>query len=54
MSDEKSTDLLLKKTGAKYWRFKYRHPHTRRERQLALGVYPETSLKKARKTRRGL
>ncbi|AOS96731.1 Prophage CP4-57 integrase [Microbulbifer aggregans] len=51
LSDERGMHLLVKKTGAKYWRLKYRHPHTRKERQLALGVYPETSLKRARKLR---
>ena len=48
LSDEKGMFLLVKKNGSKYWRLKYRHPQTRKERQLALGVYPETSLKKAR------
>ncbi|MBL4827832.1 MAG: integrase arm-type DNA-binding domain-containing protein [Spongiibacteraceae bacterium] len=38
--------LLVKKTGAKYWRFKYRY--AKKEKLLALGVYPETSLKSAR------
>ncbi|WP_160151499.1 integrase arm-type DNA-binding domain-containing protein [Microbulbifer sp. ALW1] len=51
LSDERGMHLLVKKTGAKYWRLKYRHPHTKKERQLALGVYPETSLKRARKMR---
>ncbi|WP_334079116.1 tyrosine-type recombinase/integrase [Microbulbifer sp. M83] len=51
LSDEKGMFLLITKKGARYWRFKYRHPHTKRERLLALGVYPETSLKKARRLR---
>ncbi len=51
LSDEKGLFLLIKKTGAKYWRLKYRHPHTRKERLLSLGVYPEVGLKQARKQR---
>ncbi|WP_308364306.1 MULTISPECIES: integrase arm-type DNA-binding domain-containing protein [unclassified Microbulbifer] len=51
LSDGKGMFLLVTKTGARYWRLKYRHPHTRKERVLALGVYPETSLKKARQKR---
>ena len=51
LSDEKGMFLLVSKSGGRYWRFKYRHPHTKKERKLALGVYPETSLKKARQKR---
>lgn len=32
-------------TGARYWRFKYRHGG--KEKRLALGVYPEVNLKRA-------
>jgi hypothetical protein len=32
--------------GSKYWRFKYRF--NKKEKRLALGVYPEVSLSKAR------
>ncbi|SFC31806.1 Integrase [Microbulbifer thermotolerans] len=51
LGDGKGLFLLVTKAGAKYWRLKYRHPHTKRERLLALGVYPETGLKKARQKR---
>src|SRR5690606_23152573 len=51
LADGKGMYLLVTKAGARYWRLKYRHPHTKKERRLALGVYPETSLKKARQKR---
>lgn len=38
--------LQVEKNGAKYWRFKYRLDG--KEKVLALGVYPEVSLKTAR------
>jgi integrase len=38
--------LLVNPKGAKYWRFKYRFGG--KEKNLALGVYPEVSLKQAR------
>lgn len=38
--------LLVKKNGSKYWRLKYRVEG--REKTLALGVYPDVSLKDAR------
>jgi len=41
--------VLVKPTGAKYWRLKYRHGGL--EKTLALGVYPEVSLKRAREKR---
>jgi integrase len=46
LSDEKGLYLLIKKTGPKYWRMKYRYLD--KEKTLALGVYPEVSLKEAR------
>lgn len=46
LSDEKGLFLLVKKTGAKYWRLKYRWQG--REKQLALGVFPEVTLTEAR------
>ncbi len=49
LSDEKGLFLLVKKTGAKYWRMKYRF--NRKEKLLSIGVYPETTLKRARKVR---
>lgn len=41
--------VLVKPTGAKYWRLKYRHGGV--EKVLSLGVYPEVSLKRAREKR---
>jgi integrase len=46
LSDDKGLFLLVKPTGAKYWRFKYRIKG--KEKLLALGVYPEVSLANAR------
>ncbi len=51
LSDEKGLFLLVKKNGSKYWRLKYRHPQTKKEKLLALGVYPEVGLKSARQKR---
>lgn len=47
--DEKGLLLLVKKTGAKYWRLKYRMAG--KEKLLALGVFPEITLAHARKLR---
>ena len=47
--DEKGLLLLVKKNGAKYWRFKYRLAG--KEKVLALGVFPEITLAHARKLR---
>lgn len=46
LSDEKGLRLLIKPNGAKYWRMKYRFEG--KQKTLALGVYPEVSLKDAR------
>src|SRR5690606_24231629 len=46
LSDEKGMYLLVKKNGSKYWRMKYRFAG--KEKTLALGVYPDVSLKEAR------
>lgn len=46
LSDEKGLYLLVTKTGSKYWRLKYRV--SGKERKLAIGVYPDISLKDAR------
>jgi len=43
--DEKGLFLLVNQSG-KYWRVKYRFNN--KEKTLALGVYPEVSLKEAR------
>lgn len=44
--DERGLYLEIHPNGAKYWRFKYRYLD--KEKLLALGVYPEISLKEAR------
>jgi integrase len=49
LTDEKGLRLLIKKNGAKYWRLKYRFGG--KQKTLAIGVYPETSLKMARDAR---
>jgi integrase len=46
LSDEKGLFLLVNPNGSKYFRLKYRFGG--QEKTLALGVYPETSLKSAR------
>jgi integrase len=49
LSDEKGLFVLVHPNGGKYFRLKYRI--ARKEQQLALGTYPEISLKKARELR---
>ncbi|MDD1626124.1 MAG: Arm DNA-binding domain-containing protein [Methylococcaceae bacterium] len=49
LPDEKGMYLLINPNGSKYFRYKYRFAG--KEKALALGVYPETSLKKAREKR---
>jgi hypothetical protein len=49
LSDEKGLSLLVHPKGGKYWRFKYRFEG--RQTEIALGVYPEISLKDARARR---
>lgn len=46
LADEKGMFLLVTPKGQKYWRLKYRFAG--KEKLLALGVYPEVSLKDAR------
>jgi integrase len=52
--DEKGLYLVVMPSGGRLWRFKYRFPSGgphRKERLLALGSYPEVSLKEARVNR---
>ena len=49
LADEKGLYLLVKPAG-KYWRLDYRFAGTRKT--LALGVYPDVSLKTARENGR--
>ncbi len=51
LADEKGLFLLVNPNGSKYFRLKYRIDG--KEKLLALGVYPETSLKQAREKRDG-
>ena len=44
--DEKGLYLEVRPNGSKYWRLKYRYAG--KEKRLALGVYPEVTLKRAR------
>lgn len=46
VSDGKGMYLEITPTGARYWRLKYRH--LGKEKRLALGVYPEVTIKDAR------
>jgi integrase len=48
LSDEKGMYLLVTPTGGKLWRFDYRFNGKRKT--LALGVYPDTTLAKARES----
>lgn len=47
MGDGGGLLLLIHTNGSRYWRLKYRY--ATKEKMLALGVYPEVSLAKARK-----
>jgi len=49
LADEKGMYLEVSPTGARYWRFKYRH--LGKEKRLAFGVYPEVGIKDARSKR---
>lgn len=46
LADSRGLFLLMRVNGARYWRLKYRYAG--KEKMLALGVYPEVSLKEAR------
>jgi hypothetical protein len=49
LADEKGLFLLIKTSGSKYWRNKYRFAD--KEKLLSLGVYPDVSLADARQKR---
>lgn len=49
LSDGDGLSLWVMPNGAKYWRFAYRFGG--KQKSLAIGVYPETSLKEARMAR---
>lgn len=46
LSDERGLFLLVKTSGARYWRMKYRVAG--KEKKLSIGVYPDVSLAEAR------
>ena len=46
MTDALGLHVLIQPNGSKYFRLKYRYDG--KEKTLALGVYPDTSLKQAR------
>ena len=52
-SDSGCLYILVKTDGAKYWRFTFRLKEVgkTKQKELALGVYPEVSLKEARQKR---
>ena len=47
--DERGLYMRVETSGSRLWRFKYRHGG--KERLLALGQYPDVSLKRAREKR---
>ncbi len=49
LTDEKGLFLLMHPNGSKYWRLKYRFDG--KQKELALGVYPDISLAAARQRR---
>ncbi len=51
LQDGKGLMLLLKPNGAKKWRYRYTHPHTKKRVLLGIGDYPALSLSDARKKR---
>lgn len=49
LTDEKGLRLLIKPNGSRYWRLRYRF--NGKQKTLAIGVYPDVSLKQAREAR---
>ncbi|MGN5575952.1 Arm DNA-binding domain-containing protein, partial [Enterobacter sp. Lyrl_3] len=49
LTDERGLFLLVKTSGARYWRMKYRIAG--KEKKLSIGVYPEITLAEARTKR---
>lgn len=49
VADGHGLALLVHKNGSKYWRHRYRRPGSGVAAELAIGVYPHTSLDEARK-----
>ena len=51
LADGRGLYLLVKPTGARWWRLDYRRPGNKRRNTLSLGTYPEVSLRHARERR---
>ncbi|MDD7426338.1 MAG: integrase arm-type DNA-binding domain-containing protein [[Actinobacillus] rossii] len=51
LMDGKGLFLLVKKTGAKVWRFRYKKPFVKTETDMSMGYFPEVSLAQARAMR---
>jgi integrase len=51
LADERGMYLLVKADGAKWWRFDYRRPDTKKRNTLSLGIFPDVSLRIARERR---
>ena len=51
LTDERGMYLLVQPTGARLFRLNYRRPGTGKRNTLALGVYPDVSLRQARERR---
>ncbi len=51
LSDGEGLMLRIKPSGSKLWLFNYRHPITKKRKNLSLGQYPALSLADARKLR---
>lgn len=47
--DEKGLFMIVRPNGAKWWRYKYRF--AKRHREISMGIYPDVSMKQARKKR---
>ncbi len=51
LADGRGLFLLVQPSGAKWWRWKYTRPETRKENLLSLGTFPDVSLSMARDRR---
>lgn len=51
LTDGRGLYLLVQPSGARWWRFDYRRPGTKKRNTLSLGTFPEVSLKLAREKR---
>ena len=50
-TDSNGLYLEVRPTGKRFFRFRYRHPQTRKEQVLTIGEYPAVSLQQAREQR---